>query len=116
MSRHIFWILSLILIFLTTIPQTCLTFDQQPELAESSESAEPALIKPYISDYKKVSKQFLGHLFPFSSWFMKSRLQRPGGYARPAYIKVSNFQRVYFCLSLERIKEILHVSTGYYFE
>ena len=89
MSRQI---LSLILIFLTIIPQICLTLDQQPELAESSESVEPALIKPYISDYKGISKEFLGHLFPFQSWFLKSRLQRPAGYARPAYIKVNNFQ------------------------
>ena len=116
MSRQIFWILSLVLIFLTIIPQICLTLDQQQEIAESSESAEPPLIKPYISDYKRVSKEFLGHLFPFSSWFMKSRLQRPAGYARPAYIKVSNFQRVFFYLSFERKKEILHDSTGYYFE
>ena len=116
MSRQIFWILSLVLIFLTIIPQICLTLNQQPELAESSESAEPALIKPYISDYKRISKQFLGHLFPFDSWFLKSRLQRPLGYARPAYVKVGNFQRVFFCLSFERKKEILHDSTGYYFE
>ena len=113
MSRQIFWILSLVLIFLTIIPQICLTFDQQPELAESSESAEPALIKPYISDYKRISKKFLGHLFPFDSWFLKSRLQRPLGYARPAYVKVGNFQRVFFCLSFERKKEILQDSTAY---
>jgi hypothetical protein len=90
MSRQI---LSLISIFLTIVPQICLTLDQQSELTKSSESAEPAMIKPYISDYKRISKEFLGHLFPFQSWFLTSRLQRPAGYARPAYIKVNNFQK-----------------------
>ena len=84
MSRLIFS-----LIFLTIIPKLCLTLTlDQPQLAESS-GLEPAVIKPYISDYKELSKEFLGHLLPFQSWFLKSRLQRPGGYARPAYIKVS---------------------------
>ena len=83
MSRLIF---SLSWIFLTIIPILCLTLDQ-PQLAEESSGLEPAVIKPYISDYKEISKEFLGHLLPFQSWFLKSRLQRPAGYARPAYIK-----------------------------
>jgi hypothetical protein len=77
---------SLTWIFLTIIPILCLTLDQ-PQLAEESSGLEPAVIKPYISDYKEISKEFLGHLLPFQSWFLKSRLQRPAGYARPAYIK-----------------------------
>ena len=88
MSRLIF---SLSWIFFTVIPMLCLTLDQ-PKLAEESSGLEPAVIKPYISDYKEISKTFLGHLLPFQSWFLKSRLQRPAGYARPAYIKVSYFQ------------------------
>ena len=88
MSRLIF---SLSWIFFTVIPILCLTLDQ-PQLAEESSGSKAALIKPYISDYKEISKEFLGHLLPFQSWFLKSRLQRPAGYARPAYIKVSYFQ------------------------
>ena len=87
MSRLIF---SLSLIFLTIIPKLCLSLTlDQPQLAEESTGLKPAVIKPYISDYKEISKEFLGHLLPFQSWFLKSRLQRPAGYARPAYIKVS---------------------------
>ena len=76
MSRLIFS-----LIFLTIIPKLCLTLTlDQPQLAEESSGLEPAVIKPYISDYKEISKEFLGHLLPFQSWFLKSRFRRACGH------------------------------------
>ena len=59
------------LIFLT-IFSTCQT-SNQPKLAEYSDP------EPYVEPNMPSSntREFLGHLFPFQSWFAKSKLIKP---------------------------------------